>query len=263
MARACSPWSAYARPRWKNASASCGSSRSAVEKSAMRRGRTAAAGVGHAAVVIRPGELRVQPDGGVVIGERFLFVAERRVGVGPVEKDAGGLRVELDRRREIGDRVVVLFPAGIDDAAAVQRIGIVGGEANRFGEVGDGRVVVAQVGVGHAAVVIGGRVVGPQVDGGGEIVGGRRERTAPGVGVGPEEIEVGVGRVGFDGLRERFDRPVMFAAAEVELGPGSAAVSGRAGACPFANSAIIPGTGTAGTIASRRPRPTSPRRRRT
>src|SRR5262245_673980 len=112
--------------------------------------------LGAAAVIERPGVLRIDPDGGIEIRDRALIVA--LVGISAAAPVIGEreVRIERDGVVEVRDRAIVVALLEIGVGPIVEGRGIAGVELERAREVCDRTVVVPAVRIGAAAVVEGG-----------------------------------------------------------------------------------------------------------
>ena len=101
------------------------------------------------------GELGIEPDRLVVVGDGAVIVRLGGIGEAAVVEGRGRLWIEPDRLVVVGDGAVVVLLGGIGEAAIVEGMDIFRIEPDRLVVVGDGAVVVLLGGIGEAAVVEG------------------------------------------------------------------------------------------------------------
>ena len=178
------------------------------------------------------GDVVVELDRHVEVGEGVVLVVQRQIGEAAAVIGFGRVRRQRDRGREILDREGVLALRLVDQAAIVVGAGVGGVELDRLLEIVEGVLGAPGLAVEVAAADIGGVVVGVDLDG--AVVVGERLGLVADEAVDQRAVRIGLVeiRVELDRLVEVLQRLAILAGAAIGraahiVGFGVAAGCGR------------------------------------
>src|SRR5256884_447565 len=106
--------------------------------------------VGFAAGVESVEVLGIYRDRLVIVGDRVIDLAQRRMGIAAIPICHAVLWIDADRLIIVGDRAAIVLQAFVSDAAAIVSAGIFGFALDDLAAIRNGEVVLAIVAVGNA-----------------------------------------------------------------------------------------------------------------
>ena len=94
--------------------------------------------VGTASIEDCFGKVALEPDGDVIVGNRWVIFFQRGIGCGAAIIGFRGIRLQLDGLGEFGDGLFVLIDVIVGEPASDMGVGVGRLELNGRGVIGDG-----------------------------------------------------------------------------------------------------------------------------